>query len=147
VDPAESLQALCFAHRQEQLQSVLQWTACVILFSCPHARPGDSRWERIALILKAFSKPRRRHIIPKELATALGDDCLCFERGFSQSPVFSVHERQESSTGRGFWRKRIASSASLELRIFMLTILRLSARRRGFCTSRGRRLCQARHGV
>lgn len=93
---------------------MLQWTACVILFSCPHARPGDLRWQRVALILKAFSRPRRKHTIPAEVTTALGEDCLCFERGFSQSPVLSIHERQNSVTGRGFWRKSIASFASLE---------------------------------
>lgn len=141
MDSANSHKALCFAHRQEQLQDMLQHTACVILLSCPHAKPGDSRWQRVALILKTFSKPRRRHTISTELASALGEDCLCFERGFSQKPVLSVHERQESLTGRGFWRKSIVSSASSGLLVFVLTEFVPTARRRGFCTPRGRRLC------
>jgi hypothetical protein len=137
VDLAKSSKALCFAHRQEQLQGMLQQTACAILLSCPHAPPGDSRWERVALILKAFSRPRLRHHISSELATALGDDCLCFERSFSQKPVLSVHERVRSSTGKGFWRKNIASSAPSKLQPSVLTVLTLPARGRRFCASRG----------
>lgn len=134
---ANSRKALCFAHRQEQLQGMLQQTACAILLSCPHAPPGASRWERVAWILKAFSRPRRKHYISIELANALGEDCLCFETGFNQKPVLSVHERVKSSTGRGFCRKNIASSASSKLHRSMLTELPLPARRRRFCTPRG----------
>jgi hypothetical protein len=59
------------------------------------------------LILKAFSKSKAKHVITREAAAGLAEDCVGFEQAAEYIPILSLYEKSETRTGGPFGQRKL----------------------------------------
>jgi hypothetical protein len=88
---------MCLFHQQPaRFQNLFRKIAGSILLACPYSRSVDiDVWQNITSILKKYSKTKSKNLVNKEMARALAEDSLSFERAYEQTPVLSLYETLE----------------------------------------------------
>jgi hypothetical protein len=115
---------MCLAYQQPaRFRNLFRKIAGSILLACPHSRSADiDVWQNIPSILKKYSKTKTKNLVNKEMARALAEDSLSFERAYEQIPVLSLYETLETRTTGLFFGKTMVGGPVIDFEQLLLIL-------------------------